>query len=300
MTHLNNCLLCNSENLSFFIRSRDHFLSKEDFNLYKCQDCGFIFTQDHPDESDIKKYYESGDYISHDNNTGGFAGKIYRFARTIMLKRKRKLIARITSVSKGKLLDIGSGTGHFAWTMKKAGWEVTGIEPNEKARYYGITRFGLNMVSPDQLSIIPDSSFDCITLWHVLEHLHDPFKYASEIRRLLSSGGFCIAAMPNCDSIDSAYYSNFWAAYDVPRHLWHFNPNTFKLFAEKSGFEIINILNLPIDSFYISFLSEKNKGSKLPFVKGIITALWFSLKSMTEGKGKSSSLIYILRKKDDQ
>jgi ubiquinone/menaquinone biosynthesis C-methylase UbiE len=179
--------------------------------------------------------------------------------------------------------------------MKKAGWEVTGIEINEKARDFAISRFGLEVTGPEQIATLKANSFDCITLWHVLEHFHDPFKYFSEIFRLLKPDGKCLVALPNCSSYDAKYYGKFWAAYDVPRHLWHFNPSTFRFFSKKTGFILENFRNLPLDVFYISQLSEKYKGSGLPFLTGTAKAMLFAFLSVFK-KEKSSSLIYILRK----
>jgi SAM-dependent methyltransferase len=212
-----------------------------------------------------------------------------------MLQRKLRIVEKATGLTRGNILDIGCGTGYFAGTMKEAGWVVTGIEPNEKARNFGISRFRINVLSPDSLSDLPDKSFDCITMWHVMEHFHDPVRYSDEIGRLLQTDSICIAALPNCDSADAGYYGSHWAAYDVPRHLWHFNPSTVKLFWEKKGFEIVRIIRLPLDVFYISILSEKNKGLKIPFIRGLMSGSVFALKSVLN-KNKCSSLIYFLRK----
>jgi ubiquinone/menaquinone biosynthesis C-methylase UbiE len=179
--------------------------------------------------------------------------------------------------------------------MKKAGWTVTGIEINEKARNFSSGHFGIEATGPENLTTLQTASFDCITLWHVLEHFHDPFKYAAEINRLLKPEGICIIALPNSASYDATHYGSFWAAFDVPRHLWHFNPDTFMLFVEKTGFNLYKIMSLPLDVFYISALSEKYKGSGLSFIKGMVKAKWFTLKSFFN-KEKSSSLIYILKK----
>jgi 2-polyprenyl-3-methyl-5-hydroxy-6-metoxy-1,4-benzoquinol methylase len=177
--------------------------------------------------------------------------------------------------------------------MQKAGWNVRGVEINEKARQYSISEFGLEVIDPGQLQAFEPGSFDCITLWHVLEHFQDPFNYAQEILRLLKPGGSCMIALPNSGSYDAEYYGTFWAAYDVPRHLWHFTPDTFKKFAEKSGFEVKDIWRLPLDVFYISVLSEKYKGANLPFVIGIIKGIWFWFLTIFN-KQRASSLIYLL------
>ena len=295
MVHHKVCPLCSSEKIGLLFRCYDFFLSKKEFPVFKCTGCGFSFTQDYPEESEIGSFYESDDYISHSDTSKGLANKLYRVVRNTMLQRKCNLICSTTGLKTGTILDIGSGTGYFAGTMKNAGWDVKGIEINEKARTFAISHFGLDIVSPDKISEIESESFDCITLWHVLEHFHDPFRYVSEIIRLLKPGASCIIALPNCSSYDAEYYNHFWAAWDVPRHLWHFNPATFRLFCEKSGLDLGKLKNLPIDVYYISQLSEKYKGSHLPFLRGISKAFIFAFLSALHPE-RSSSVIYILHK----
>ena len=295
MTHHTLCPLCSSSNISMFLECKDHLVTKEVFSLFKCASCNFIFTQDYPGEESIDRYYESDDYVSHDDTAKGFFNRIYRFARNLMLDKKKTIVESKTNRRNGRLLDIGSGTGHFAALMKNNGWEVTGIEPNNKARTYAVKRFGLSILQPEGISDLPESSFDCITLWHVLEHFHEPFKNAAEIKRLLKPGGTCIVALPNSNSYDAEYYGEYWAAYDVPRHLWHFTPRTFRLFAVKAGFGFNRIKCLPLDVFYISALSEKYKGTRLFFPAGMIKGFWFAILSCFSIK-KRSSLIYFLKK----
>jgi SAM-dependent methyltransferase len=296
MIRYNHCPICSSEEISLYLKCRDHLVSKEEFELYRCYECGFIFTREYPGELEIRKYYESENYISHDDRAKGFINRVYLSVRDIMLSRKLKLAKNATGLKLGNILDIGCGTGYFAGTMNKAGWDVTGIEPNEKARDFGVSIFGIKVLSPEEISDLTDNSFDCITMWHVMEHFHDPFRYSDEISRLIKADGICIIALPNSDSADAEYYGRYWAAYDLPRHLWHFNPSSFRLFWEKKGYEIVRIKRLPLDVFYISILSERNKGSKLPFIKGLAIGGVFALKSALN-KNKCSSLIYFLSKK---
>jgi len=292
------CPLCCSGRIALYLRCVDNLVSRKSFDICRCQECGFTFTQGYPDEKEIGKYYESGDYISHDDSAGGLLNRIYLLAREIMLRRKRRMVEAASEHLKGKLLDIGCGTGYFPGTMKKSGWDVTGIEPNDKAREFGISRFGITVLHPDHIDDLADRSFDCITMWHVLEHLHHPFDYAAIVKRLLKPDGICLVALPNCGSADAACYGNLWAAYDVPRHLWHFNPATAGLFWEKAGFKTSAIRKLPLDVFYISILSEKNKNSAYPVIKGAMTGLWLSVISSFKSSA-SSSLVYLLRKTDD-
>jgi len=266
----------------------------EEFDIFRCSSCEFVFTQDHPEENELSGYYESDNYVSHSDRAAGFSNRIYRLARMIMLVRKRSITEKVSGIRKGNLLDIGCGTGYFAGTMKDAGWNVTGIEPNEKAKESGSLKFGIDIINPDKIKHLPDGSFDCITMWHVLEHFGDPFAYAAEVKRLLKPGGVCITALPNCSSFDAEHYRNRWAAFDVPRHLWHFTPVSFNRFAEKTGLIVTGISGLPLDVFYISILSEKAMGHVLGFITGILKGTWFAAGSALNKK-KTSSLVYFLK-----
>ncbi len=298
MVHHNVCPLCSSEEIALLFRGTDYFVSKKDFPVFRCNSCTFTFTQDYPEEDEIGRYYESDEYISHSDTAKGFSQKLYHIARRIMLRRKRGLVEKTTGLKKGIILDIGSGTGYFASIMKEAGWKVQGIEINEKARIFSATHFGLDISSPDELKGFKTDSFDCVTLWHVLEHFHDPEKYISEIRRILKPCSVCIVALPNSSSYDAKYYQSFWAAWDVPRHLWHFNPSTFGVFSEKAGFKAEKNLTLLLDTFYISQLSEKYKGKPAAFIRGILKGFVFTFLTLFNRR-KCSSVIYILRKSSD-
>jgi SAM-dependent methyltransferase len=297
MIHHKTCPLCTGLKISHFQTCTDHFVSREVFDICRCENCGFIFTQDTPPEPEAGRYYESDDYISHSNTKKGITEKIYQVVRRFMLLRKKNLINKITGISSGAILDIGSGTGHFLNNMKTAGWDVKGIEINEKAREYAASQFNIDTISPEKINTLPLKSFDCITLWHVLEHFYDPFRVMEDIAGFIKPGGTVLIALPNSSSFDASYYGDKWAAYDVPRHLWHFNPSTFSIFALKNKFSIIEKLYLPFDVFYISILSEKYKGSKFPLVTGTINGLRFTLRTIFNKAG-CSSVIYILRKTD--
>jgi 2-polyprenyl-3-methyl-5-hydroxy-6-metoxy-1,4-benzoquinol methylase len=299
MVHHDHCPLCSSEMITDHFICTDHFISKEKFVIARCITCGFLFTQDYPDENDIYKYYESDAYISHSDTSSGFINKVYHLIRQVMLQRKRKIIKKITGLKQGHILDVGSGTGHFASVMKNSGWSVKGIEISLKARNFSSSTFDLEIIGPEKISELEPDSFDCVTMWHVLEHFHEPCRYISDIFRLLKPGGTCVVALPNCSSTDAKYYREIWAAFDVPRHLWHFDPATFSEFARKSGLTIDRQLVLPFDVFYISVLSEKYNGSNWPFISGVTRAIWFSVLSVFFRK-RSSSVIYILKKRSGQ
>jgi SAM-dependent methyltransferase len=297
MVHHKICPLCSGPEIPHFLSCTDNFVTKEVFNICRCKKCGFTFTQDYPDEPDAGRYYESDEYISHSDSKKGITDKVYQLVRKFMLNRKKNIIEKITGISSGNILDIGSGTGHFLNTMKLAGWNISGVEINAKARDYAASVFNIETISPEDIKSLNDNSFDCITLWHVLEHFHEPDKFMGVISRLLKPEGVAFIALPNSNSFDSKHYAKNWAAFDVPRHLWHFNPATFLLFAIKNRFSITGKRYLPFDVFYISILSEKYGGSKFPLLSGTLNGMRFSFRSLFNKSGKSS-VIYILRKAD--
>ncbi len=240
-------------------------------------------------------YYKSEDYISHSDSKKGLANKLYHLARVIMLEKKHKAIKMVTSLKKGKLLDIGSGTGYFINHMKSVGWEVRGIEQDNDAASYSVNNFGLNVKGPETLYKLEKENFDLITMWHVLEHIHDLDGYMKAIKENLKDNGTLVLALPNNKSIDAKVYGKYWAAWDVPRHIWHFSPETLEVFAKKFGFKIVEKLPMPLDAFYVSMLSEKYKGAKIPIIPGFITGLKAWFKTLNEPM-KSSSIIYFLKK----
>ena len=298
MVYHSQCPVCLSSSLNNKFSCTDYLVSLKSYTIVECAECGFNFTQDHPDEEEAGRYYESEEYISHSDISEGLVNKLYRFARELMLKRKAGLIRKVTGLNTGRILDTGSGTGYFLNVMKQQGWKAEGIEINEKARNFSRSQFGLVVHEPSQIAKLEAASYDCITLWHVLEHFQDPAGYLRDLSQILKPDGSLIIALPNCSSYDAQYYRETWAAWDVPRHLWHFTPGTFSRFIGNKGFRIISIRPLPLDVFYISILSEKYAGTKTPFLKGIIKGKWFWLKSVFN-RGKSSSLIYILKKENN-
>jgi len=291
MTQENKCLVCGSRDTELKFTCSDHLTQRGSFDIYICRSCGFKFTFDPPPENEAGKYYDDREYISHSDTRKGVINTLYHFTRSLMLRRKRSLIRRVTGLNTGTLLDIGCGTGYFAGFMKESGWKVSGLEINEKARNHAREKFGLEVIDQPQLSGLNSGSFDCITLWHVFEHFYDPAGYFTAIRRLLMPGGKCIIAMPDSSSFDAHHYGRHWAAWDVPRHLWHFDPDTFRSFAENNGFRVTGIKSLPADVFYISILSEKYRGTNMPFVTGMIKGFWFAMLAMFNRK-RSSSVVY--------
>lgn len=290
-----SCPLCKGNHIHPVMKCTDYYATGEVFEVYHCDDCGFTFTQDAPVESEIGRYYESPDYISHSDTRKGAMNTIYHWVRGLMLQKKAKLIERELGQTKGHLLDIGTGTGYFPHTMQQRGWIVEAVEKNTPAREFALKHFGLTVKEDEALDAFPAQSFDVITLWHVMEHLEHLDDVWTIFGRLLKETGVLVVAVPNCSSYDAKIYQKEWAAYDVPRHLWHFTPESMKACAQRHGFKLEKYHPMPFDAFYVSMLSERNMKHSCSFVRGLCSGLRAYLHAMGH-KELSSSIIYIFRK----
>jgi 2-polyprenyl-3-methyl-5-hydroxy-6-metoxy-1,4-benzoquinol methylase len=293
--HYSNCPVCGSTNVFFVLKAKDETVSKKYFEIFECSDCTLRFTQDVPGEDYIGDYYKSSDYISHSNTSKGLINKLYHTVRSITLQSKRKLVEKSSGKKKGNLLDIGAGTGAFASTMKNAGWSITALEPDETARTNAKKDFDIDLLSSENLFKLAPNTFDVITLWHVLEHVHELHKYLDTFYSLLIDGGTLIIAIPNYISYDAKKYSNNWAAYDVPRHLYHFSAQSMHTLLTRHGFKLTQQKPMWFDSFYVSLLSEKYTAGKSNFLKAFINGAVSNFKTL--GKPENcSSIIYISKK----
>lgn len=276
-------------NQSVFINVKDHSVSKENFELLMDEKLQLLKTHPQPSPDVLPKYYESEDYISHTDGKRSLFEKVYHLIKSYSLKKKVSLINSFHP-EKGALLDIGAGTGDFLATAKASGWATTGLEPSEKAKNIAISK-GVSF--ENDIKGIENQSFDVITMWHVLEHVPDIEQQIKELKRLLKPNGTIIIAVPNFKSFDAKHYGEFWAAYDVPRHLWHFSKISIEKLFAKENMKLIRILPMVFDSFYVSLLSEKYKNGKMNFFK----AFWIGLQSNSKAKRslEYSSHIYIIK-----
>jgi len=301
IVHYTHCPGCDSSSVKFVLDTKDYSISGRSFSIWECANCTLRFTQDVPDSDSIGPYYKFENYISHTNTSMGFVNRLYQIVRKKTLRQKRRLICKTTGKQRGTLLDVGSGTGAFVNEMKQNGWEVTGLEPDEDARRVAKESFHCELKSTDVLLSLPENAFDAITLWHVLEHVHDLKNYLHQFKKLLKPDGRLVIAVPNYTSFDASVYRQYWAAYDVPRHLYHFSPLSMKLLVHKNGMRIIKYKPMWFDSFYVSFLSSKykNSGQDRQGKTNWLAASWNGFVSNLQAlldKRKCSSVIYIISK----
>ena len=276
-------------NKKHFLTVKDYSVSKETFELYHDETLDMLITFPQPSLANLGKYYESEDYISHTDAKRSLFEKAYHFIKNIALKNKLDLINSLQP-NKGRILDIGAGTGDFLSVAKQNGWQTIGVEPSDKAKSIAIKKGVLFVENTDELE---NNSFDVISMWHVLEHVPDLDAQIKELKRLLKPDGTLLIAVPNFKSFDAKYYGKFWAAYDVPIHFWHFSKTAIKLLFEKEGMKLKKVLPMKFDSFYVALLSEKYKSGKMNFIKAFFVGLQSNWKAKKDFE--YSSHIYIIK-----
>ena len=293
MIYYQHCPVCDGLDIHELFMATDHTVSQEKFPIWHCNECTLRFTQSVPGASEIGKYYQSADYISHSDTRKGMVNNLYHLVRNITLKQKRELISKQTGLPTGRLLDLGCGTGAFLSVMKEAGWTVKGLEPDEKARGLANQK-GLVVEPANKLFDVAPFSFDVITLWHVLEHVHELHPYMDQLRLVLEKKGCLFIAVPNYTSHDAGHYKESWAAYDVPRHLYHFSPQSMHALLQQHGLKAESVIPMWFDSFYVSMLSEQYRTGKGNIVSAISEGFYSNIMAMRDHT-TCSSLIYCIK-----
>lgn len=292
METLQNCPVCGNDSFHPFISLSDYFLTREDFKIVECNKCSFRFTNPRPVSSELGKYYESNDYISHSNTRKGLFSILYQGIRKYTIRSKFKMISGLANGN--SLLDIGCATGELLHYFRKKKWDVTGIEPNDNARKFAHEEYDLRVEDENYLKQIEIASIDVITMWHVLEHVSDLNGRLGEINRILKEDGVLIIAVPNSGSPDAKHYGKFWAGYDVPRHLYHFSKPSMHDLLRKHGFDCIKEFPMKFDAFYVSLLSERYIHGKNRWIAALFSGLRSNVKAR---RGKNySSMIFVAKK----
>ena len=291
------------EQLNFILLKKrickDFLVSGQLFELHYHADLDMLSTHPVPAEEDLSNYYQSDAYISHTDSKRSFFDFLYQFVKGFSLRKKVRLLNKLNVPSK-TLLDVGCGTGSFLQVAQSRDWLVTGIEPNSEARRLAQDKCKGHTPFYESLdSLLSDTSsprFDVITLWHVLEHVPDYNQYIQKLKKVLSPRGVLLIAVPNFKSYDASYFQEYWAAYDVPRHLWHFSSTAIKRIFLQHHMKLLGILPLKFDSYYVSILSQKNKYGKSNY----LSAFWIGLRSNLKARGSHeySSLIYLFQKQE--
>ena len=287
---LDTCPVCQFTSFKNYLITADYHLTQESFALVQCKKCEHVFTNPRPSKENISRFYESPDYISHTSKSQGLISPLYKIARDFNLRWKKTLIEHYQQV--GTLLDYGAGTGHFLKFINDIqGWSAQGIEPAEKARDFAKD---LGLTVHNELGPNNEQKFDVITAWHVIEHVHELRSTIKAIRKRMHDTSTFLMAVPNPQSFDAKHYGEYWAGYDVPRHLHHFTRSSVEKLLVASKLKLAKVIPMKLDAFYVSMLSEKYQKKSAP----LINAIKVGLRSNANGKrnGQYSSLVYIITK----
>lgn len=297
MNQLKECPLCKSEKLNHFLTSKNFRINFKKFDIVECDNCSFRFTNPIPKEEDLGEYYASENYISHTETKKGVVNFLFHVVRKYTLNKKYRLINKYANDK--ILLDVGCGSGRFLANVKNKGWEVNGTEPDETSRDFCKTEHGIEVVSSGDLHTLKENSAGIITMWHVLEHVYHLNEDVAKMKSILKPDGTMFVAVPNCASYDAKKYKEFWSAYDLPIHLYHFRPQNIKQLFDNHDMKVIKILPMVFDSYWISLESEKYKAGKKGFnIPILIKGFWFGLVSNLKAKkGQYSSQIYVIKHK---
>jgi len=287
---LEECPACKHTLLTNYLICEDHAASKESFALVQCKKCSLVITNPRPDQDHIGSYYQHSDYISHTNKANNPVNWLYKQVRKITLAQKTSLIK--SHSDQKRILDFGCGTGLFIQHLQKDGFIATGFEPSPQARTIAENLTGLPIL--DNLKQLEQKTFDIISAWHVIEHVHELRLTLKALRKSLAEDGLLFVALPNHQSYDAQHYGSYWAAYDVPRHLSHFNQVSLEKLAQECKLNLIKTYPMKFDAYYVSLLSEKYKTGKTNYLK----AFQIGMKSNQQARKTSeySSLIYVLTK----
>ncbi len=271
---------------------KDYLVSGDDFEITACTDCGFQFTNPRPEDDKLSDYYESEDYVSHSETKKGLINRLFLMARKYTLKKKLRTVRKYSSGN--RILDIGCGSGSFLDVCKSSGYEACGLEPDEGAREFALKHYGLEVKPIENFLQLEENTIDVITMWHVLEHVSDLRLYFQRFKEILDEKGTLFIALPNPESKDAQMYGKYWAAFDVPRHLYHFRQTDIKNIAEQYGFHLETALPMKLDAYYICMLSEKHKSGKSKLIRSFFKGMKSNLYARRNDKNYSS-LIYVFK-----
>lgn len=294
---LTHCPVCGGHSFSNYLNAEDYTVSHREFTIQQCNSCYFLFTNPRPNAESIGEYYESKDYISHHDDNRSLMNAVYTRVRNHTVEGKVNMLNGYAK-GKGSLLDIGCGTGVFVQACQGAGWHVSATEPDPGARESAAKKLGTTVAESIFSSALQDKKFDVITMWHVLEHVHLLNETVSWLAEHLAENGTIVIAVPNPQSADAQKYGRFWAAYDVPRHLYHFTKDAMKTLTKKHGLLVMDILPMWFDSFYVSMLSSKYRSGSIRLPESFIAGLSSNIRGRASRRDalNTSSLIYIIQK----
>ena len=233
------CNNCGADDTSIVFEGSDwlHAIPGR-FTLVRCRHCGLIYLNPRPTPEGMAAYYPE-DYEAHIGTQKQRLSWIRRLDYEYGIHKRHRAIMRYTQT--GHMLDVGCGSGAFLDGMRQRGWSVAGIEPSDRAAGYAKQTLGLQIQNTvlEDAELAPES-FDLVTMWNVLEHLSDPQESLRRVGEALRPDGLLVFAIPNLDSLDRILFKQYWAGYDLPRHLYTFPADVLERMVRAVGLEILD------------------------------------------------------------
>jgi SAM-dependent methyltransferase len=299
------CPLCGGDRRSLIAAAPDREAPPPQpfFTVVRCRRCDICYTNPRPRAADIERFYYD-DYTPHQpphNPAKKADPRSKSLLRFFGKKRPNWERGEIDRIGQCRLLDFGCGSGAFLKRMNDRGWQAVGLDFSEKAVKYicdelKIPAFVGTLPNP----VFPPQSFDLVTLWHSLEHVHQPLETLREVYNLLAPGGKILVALPNIDSAPFRWFGSAWYGLDLPRHLTHFTPATLRMMMDLAGFEF-EAMQMTRHSYWLR--QSVQLAIRRDTISPLLRLLKFRLTSSLVSKlyllaGKSDSFVVIARKVD--
>ena len=286
-----HCPSCGSEKSNLFLQAPDYRISQLDFEIHSCWNCGLHYTKAVPSADTIGSFYKADSYDSHRVDNKSLISRIYRMVRKINVAKKIKWIHRYNS-KRGLVVDYGCGLGHLVSELKNQGYNAQGFEIDADVRALSRETLNLEIHPLEDFHLLDEASISVITMWHVLEHVYELNSDFQHIVDKLADDGAIFIAVPNFKSYDAKFYKKEWEAYDLPRHLYHFDNESIKRFCSRFGLRLESKIPMRFDSYYVSMRSEKNKKNGF-LLRGVLIGWLSNLLSFRYGY---SSHAYVFKK----
>ena len=286
-----HCPSCGSEQSKLFLQAPDFRVSQMDFEIHNCLNCGLHYTKAAPSPDTIGSFYKAESYDSHRVDNKSLISRVYRVVRKINVRKKIKWIRRYNN-QQGLVVDYGCGLGHLVAELKNQGYNAKGFEIDGDVRALSRETLTLEIQPLEDFRLLDNASVSVITMWHVLEHVYDLNTDFQHIVDKLAEDGSIFIAVPNFKSYDAKYYKKYWEAYDLPRHLYHFDNESIKRFCSRFGLRLESKIPMRFDSYYVSMRSEKNKKNRF-LLRGVFIGWLSNVLSFRYGY---SSHAYVFKK----
>jgi SAM-dependent methyltransferase len=212
--------------------------------------CGLRYVNPRPDARTIERFYPD-EYMPHNPDAfpapGGGVKAALRAASKLPYRLRFGDVSAVTPppVPGAKLLDLGCGAGGYLAQAARAGWDVHGIEPDPAAAAIAREAVGeasrITISTAEEMGLEPEQ-YHCVTMWQVLEHVHRPMRVLRSAYAALRPGGVLRIGVPHVGSAEARVFGRRWGALDLPRHLYHFTPETLSRYLRRAGFVGIRIV----------------------------------------------------------